>query len=105
VSRNVFVRAIGEYFSDYTDSLRDDSRTNLPLLVYDGGQKKWVRTWRTPTTRCTGSFLFVQADAGDGVLRRVRREHDGTGGVRVPGDAATERCILREGELFVAPLR
>jgi hypothetical protein len=58
VSRNVFVRAIGEYFSDYTDVLRDDSRTNLPLLVYDGAKKQWVRTVERTDNRVHGEFLF-----------------------------------------------
>lgn len=57
-TRSIFVRAIGEYFSDYTDVLRDDSRTNLPLLVYDAGVKKWVRTVEHTDNRLHGEFLF-----------------------------------------------
>jgi drug/metabolite transporter (DMT)-like permease len=32
VSQAIFVRAIGEYFADYTSELFDDSRTGYPLL-------------------------------------------------------------------------
>jgi hypothetical protein len=35
VSRAVFVRAIGEYNAQRQDALRDDSRTNLPILIRD----------------------------------------------------------------------
>jgi len=33
LTRSLFVRAVGEYRSDFQDALRDDSRTNLPLLI------------------------------------------------------------------------
>ena len=35
VSRAIFVRAIGEYNAQRQDALRDDSRTNLPILIRD----------------------------------------------------------------------
>ena len=35
VSRAIFVRAIGEYNAQQQDALRDDSRTNLPILIRD----------------------------------------------------------------------
>jgi hypothetical protein len=35
VSRAVFVRAIGEYNAQRQDALRDDSRTNLPIVILD----------------------------------------------------------------------
>lgn len=39
VSRSIFVRAVGQYTAQYQDDLRDDGRTNDPLLVRnaDGG--------------------------------------------------------------------
>jgi hypothetical protein len=58
LNRNIFVRAIGEYLSDDTGVLRDDSRTNQPLLVYDAAQKKWVRTVATTNNSVHGEFLF-----------------------------------------------
>jgi len=58
LNRNIFVRAIGEYLSDDTDVLRDDSRTNFPLLVYSSAQKKWVRTVATTNNSVHGEFLF-----------------------------------------------
>jgi Domain of unknown function (DUF5916) len=35
LSRAVFVRAIGEYKAQRQDALRDDSRTNLPIVIRD----------------------------------------------------------------------
>lgn len=34
-SRSIFVRVIGEYNAQRQDALRDDSRTNLPILIRD----------------------------------------------------------------------
>ena len=33
VSRPLFLRLVGQYIQDQTDSLRDDSRTNAPILI------------------------------------------------------------------------
>jgi len=33
LSRPLFVRLVGQYIQDQTDSLRDDSRTNAPILI------------------------------------------------------------------------
>ena len=35
MSRAIFRRAIGEYNAQKQDTLRDDSRTNLPILIRD----------------------------------------------------------------------
>src|SRR5216110_2847925 len=33
ISRPLFIRLVGQYIQDHTDSLRDDSRTNAPILI------------------------------------------------------------------------
>ena len=33
VSRPLFLRLVGQYVQDETDSLRDDSRTGAPILI------------------------------------------------------------------------
>lgn len=58
VNRSLFVRLIGEYVSTFTDSLRDDSRTNQPLLVYNAVTQRWVRTTRSTVNVFRGDFLF-----------------------------------------------
>src|ERR1051326_4319485 len=37
ISRPLFVRLVGQYIQDKTDSLRDDSRTNAPILIAGPG--------------------------------------------------------------------
>jgi len=56
VNRDLFLRVIGEYSANYLDQLRDDSRTNAPLLVRSGSQ--WVLTKATRTNNVRGDFLI-----------------------------------------------
>ncbi len=37
ISRPLFIRLVGQYIQDHTDSLRDDSRTNAPILIAGPG--------------------------------------------------------------------
>src|SRR5437879_12592220 len=37
LSRPLFVRVVGQYIQDKTDSLRDDSRTGAPILIAGPG--------------------------------------------------------------------
>src|SRR3989441_6382142 len=37
LSRPLFIRVVGQYIQDQTDSLRDDSRTNAPILIAGAG--------------------------------------------------------------------
>ena len=43
LSRPVFVRLVGQYDSQWQDSLRDDSRTNDPILIRDPATGAYVR--------------------------------------------------------------
>jgi hypothetical protein len=43
VSRPVFVRLVGQYDSQWQDSLRDDSRTNDPILIRDPSTGVYTR--------------------------------------------------------------
>jgi hypothetical protein len=52
VARPIFIRAIGQFVSDFQDALRDESGTGLPLLI--NGQ----RTTRTSSARFRGEYLF-----------------------------------------------
>ncbi|NUQ19982.1 MAG: hypothetical protein HOQ09_03380, partial [Gemmatimonadaceae bacterium] len=52
LDRALFVRLVGEYDSGVTDSLRDDGRTGLPILI--GGKP----TTRTIESSFRGDFLF-----------------------------------------------
>ena len=56
ITRDLFVRVIGEYASNYTDALRDVSRTEGPLLVKSG--TKWVKTTRTTSNAVRADVLI-----------------------------------------------
>ncbi|MFN2400685.1 MAG: DUF5916 domain-containing protein [Gemmatimonadaceae bacterium] len=58
MTRAIFFRAIGEYDSDRTDALRDDSRTNHPILIYDAGVGDYVLTSASQTNTFRADWLF-----------------------------------------------
>ena len=60
VSRPVFVRLVGTYDSQSTDSLRDDSRSNDPIVIRDPVTGTFTRAGRTVTNavRIDGLFAY-----------------------------------------------
>ena len=56
VSRPFFVRLVGQYVQEQTDSLRDDSRTNAPILIATADGV--VRTEASRTNRFHGDVLL-----------------------------------------------
>lgn len=54
ITRSIFVRAVGQYTANFQDDLRDDSRTNGPLLVRTGPS--------TFVPALGGSTNYFQAD-------------------------------------------
>ena len=57
VSRPIFVRVIAEQNGDFQDTLRDDSRTGLPIYVRDG-QGGFIPASRRDTKRLRLDWLF-----------------------------------------------
>ncbi len=60
VSRAVFLRLVGEYTADRRSDLRDDGRTNAPILIRDSGDGIYKRSLATATTsnRLRVDWLF-----------------------------------------------
>jgi hypothetical protein len=58
VSQPFFVRVIGEYIAEEVDALRDDSRTNLPLLQRNGAGV-YVRTVARTGNSVRGDLLLA----------------------------------------------
>jgi hypothetical protein len=58
LSRAIFLRAVGDYTSFYQDDLRDDSRTNAPIVAPDEktGELRPVYAFRRNLFR--GDYLF-----------------------------------------------
>jgi len=96
LSRPVFLRLVGEYASERQDALRDHTRTEAPILIYDPAAGDFVRT--TPFKRRSfradvlfsyqpnpgtvlfagyGSTLRDPVDPEDTLRRGLRRADDG----------------------------
>ena len=58
LSRPVFLRLVGEYAHERQDDLRDDTRTEAPLLVYDPGAGDFVRAEGFERSSFRGDVLF-----------------------------------------------
>jgi hypothetical protein len=58
LSRSIFIRVVGEYDAVFQDSLRDDSRTNLPIFIFSPSTGAYVRAIRSTSNVLSGQFLF-----------------------------------------------
>lgn len=58
LSRPIFFRMIGQYASNYTDSLRDDSRTNGAVLIRDPLTGEFTRTAASTVNTFRVDWLF-----------------------------------------------
>jgi len=58
VSRPIFLRLVGEYGHEKQDSLRDDTRTEAPILVFDSESGGFARTRAFTRRSLRGDILF-----------------------------------------------
>lgn len=58
LSRPIFLRLVGEYGHEKQDSLRDDTRTDAPLLIFDPAVGDFVRTSAFTRSSFRGDILF-----------------------------------------------
>jgi hypothetical protein len=58
LSRPMFVRLVGEYTTERRDALRDDTRTNAPILILDPEANAYVRTSAFGHRSFRGDLLF-----------------------------------------------
>ena len=106
LSRPIFLRLVGEYTSERQDALRDDTRTEAPLLIFDPEVGDFVRA--AAFTRAVvprRPAVLVPAESGHGAVRRVREHAAGPGGSRgsAPDRApAVGRRVLPQDELSVS---
>jgi hypothetical protein len=59
LSRPIFLRLVGEYTTERRDALRDDTRTNAPILIFDSDANTYVRTSAFGRRSFRGDFLFA----------------------------------------------
>ena len=92
IARPVFVRLVGQYVADQRDSLRDDSRTNLPVYVRspvtgeferalayqsNGFSVDWLFSYQpTPGTVLFAGYGSALAEADAFRFSRLRRQND-----------------------------
>src|SRR5207247_8917570 len=63
LSRPLFIRLVGQYIQDQTDSLRDDSRTGAPILI--AGPSSVTRTRASATNLFhVDALISYQPDPG-----------------------------------------
>ena len=93
VSRPLFVRLVGQYDAFRRDSLRDDSRTNYPILIFDPDSGRYLPTgrqahnqlqldWLVSYTPSPGTVFYAGYDsslteAEAFAFRGIRRLSDG----------------------------
>ncbi|HYK09298.1 MAG TPA: DUF5916 domain-containing protein [Gemmatimonadales bacterium] len=93
VSRPLFVRVVGQYVSTFQDSLRDDSRTNDPILIKNPSTGVYERAlqftqngfrmdWLVAFTPSPGTVLYAGYgssldDQGTFAFRGLQRTADG----------------------------
>jgi hypothetical protein len=58
LSRPIFIRLVGEYAHEKQDSLRDDTRTEAPILIFDPSAGDFVRTRAFARSSFRGDVLF-----------------------------------------------
>ena len=58
LSRPIFFRFVGQYDAEYQDSLRDDSRSNLPIYIQNTTTGVISRASAATSNVFTGSLLF-----------------------------------------------
>ena len=93
LSRPIFLRLVGEYAHDRQDDLRDDTRTEAPLLVFDPGAGDFVRARGFERSSFRGDVLFSYQPgpgtvlfAGYGSTLRDAGDPDDPGGLRRVAD-------------------
>jgi hypothetical protein len=93
LTRAAFIRAVGEYDIDRQDDLRDDGRSERPIVIRDGPSGAYLRALGHQNKRLRLDFLFSyqpvpgtvifagygsrMLDADDPLRRGLRREADG----------------------------
>jgi hypothetical protein len=58
VSRPIFLRVVGEYTTERRDSLRDEARTNAPILIFDPQFNQFLRASAYGHRSFRGDLLF-----------------------------------------------
>lgn len=58
IARPLFVRLVGEYNTEETDALRDEQRTQAPILIFDPDSGRYVKTTAHSDNQFRGDVLL-----------------------------------------------
>jgi hypothetical protein len=58
LTRSIFLRVVGDLDHTFQDDLRDDSRTNLPIVIWNGETEQYERALRQEDERLRVDALF-----------------------------------------------
>lgn len=98
MSRPVFVRLVGQYDSQWQDSLRDDSRTNDPILIRDPTTGRYALARAQTTNRVRVDWLLSYHPTPGTVL------YAGYGNSLTEPDALAFRRLSRASDGFFVKL-
>ena len=74
LSRPIFLRLVGEYTTERRDALRDDTRTDAPILIFDPGRQHLRPHHGVRAPLVPGRFsLLLSAHPRDRALCRLRQ--------------------------------
>jgi len=59
LSRPIFIRLVGQYDAEFQDNLRDASRTELPIFIYDAATNSYTRASAFTTNSIRVDWLFA----------------------------------------------
>jgi hypothetical protein len=95
LTRNIYVRYVGQYTAQFTDSLHDDSRTNAPILLCGA---TCTRSARVNTNSFRSDFLFSYMPVPGTVVFL------GYGATEVESDPFSFRQLQRTSDGFFVKL-
>jgi len=98
LTRSIFLRFVGQYDAEVTDSLRDDSRTGLPILYWDAAVGGYRPTARSTRNDFRVDWLFSYRPTPGTVV------FAGYGSGLEEGDAFRFRGLRRVGDGFFVKL-
>ena len=105
LARPVFIRLIGQYTSNQTDALRDDSRTGGAILVKDPVTGTFTRTAPVASNAFRMDWLFsYRPTPGTVVFAGYGSSLDDAAAFSVPQSVTSIRRLLREAELSLQGL-
>ena len=102
LSRPIFLRLVGEYTTERRDALRDDTRTDAPILIFDPAPTATSARPPSATARSGVISCSPTNPPRDGALRRLRQHPPGPQRAGAVKPAPGGGWVLPQAELSVS---